>query len=68
MATEYGIGISFMSDRELTQDELDHLVNAVAVQVEDPSGLNGDKRAEFTVSECAYDVWHINKAEDEEAK
>jgi hypothetical protein len=68
MATEYRIGISFTSDRELTQEELDHLVNAVAVQVEDPSGLNGDKRAKFTVSECAYDVWHINKAEDEDAK
>lgn len=61
MRTEYGIGISFFTDRELTQDELDHLLNAVAVQIEDPSGLNGDKRAEFTVSECAYDVFHINK-------
>ena len=61
MRTEYGIGISFFTNRELSEEELDHLLNAVAVQVEDPSGLNGDKRAEFTVSDCAYDVFHINK-------
>ncbi len=65
MSTEYGIGISFFTDRELTEEELDHLLNAVAVQVEDPSGLNGDKRATFTVSDCAYDVFHINKADED---
>lgn len=65
MRTEYGIGISFFTDRELSEDELDHLLNAVAVQVEDPSGLNGDKRAAFTVSDCAYDVFHINKSDEE---
>lgn len=65
MATEYGIGISFFTNRELSEEELDHLLNAVAVQVEDPSGLNGDKRATFTVSDCAYDVFHINKGDEE---
>jgi hypothetical protein len=68
MSTEYGIGISFFTDRELTQDELDHLLSAVAAQIEEPAGFNGEKRAAFTVSECAYDVFHINKAEDEDAK
>jgi hypothetical protein len=58
MNIEYGIGISFLSDRELTQDELDHLINAVAVQIEEPAGLNGDKRATFTVSGLAVDAWH----------
>lgn len=57
MSTRYGIGISFTVDRKLTADEFDHLLNAVAVQIEDPSGLNGDKRASFTVSEIAYDTW-----------
>ena len=65
MATEYGIGISFFTDRELTQEELDHLLNAVAVQVEDPAGFDGNKRAAFTVSDCAYDVFHISKADEE---
>jgi hypothetical protein len=54
MKTKYSIEISFHTDRKLNADELDHLLNAVAVQVEDPSGLNGNKRAEFTVSEISY--------------
>lgn len=57
MSTEYRIGISFTVDRKLTADEFDHLLNAIAVQIEDPSGLNGDKRASFTVSNIAYDTW-----------
>ncbi len=57
MSTEYGIGISFNTNRKLSQDELDQLVNAVAVQIEEPAGLNGDKRATFTVSGIACDVW-----------
>lgn len=56
MSEKYSIKVSFSTDRRLTADELDHLLNAVAVQVEDPSGLNGDKRASFTVSEISYDV------------
>lgn len=58
MNTEYGIGISFNTNRKLSQDELDQLINAVAVQIEEPSGLNEDKRAAFTVSDLAVDVWH----------
>lgn len=58
MNTEYGIGISFNTNRKLSQDELDQLINAVAVQIEEPSGLNGDKRAAFTVCDLALDVWH----------
>jgi hypothetical protein len=57
MSKEYGIGISFTASRELTQAELDHIVNAVAVQVEEPSGLDGSKRAEFTVSNLAIDAF-----------
>jgi hypothetical protein len=60
MNTEYGIGISFNTNRKLSHDELDQLINAVAVQIEDPSGLNGDKRAAFTVSNLAYDIWANN--------
>ena len=58
MNAEYGIGISFNTNRKLSQDELDQLINAVAVQIEEPSGLNGSKRAAFTVSDLAVDVWH----------
>jgi hypothetical protein len=57
MSTEYGIGISFNTNRKLSQDELDQLINAVAVQIEEPSGLNGDKRAAFTVFDLAVDAW-----------
>ena len=56
MGEKYSIKLSFSTDRRLTADELDHLLNAVAVQVEDPSGVNGDKRASFTVSEISYEV------------
>jgi hypothetical protein len=58
MNTNYKIEISLTTNRELTESELNHLVNAVAVQVEEPSGFNGDKRAAFTVLECAFDVSH----------
>lgn len=58
MGTEYGISLSFNTTRELTPDELGQLVNAVAAQIEEPTGLNGDKRAAFTVSGLAMDVWH----------
>ena len=54
MDAKYSIEISFHTDRKLNGDELDHLLNAVAVQVEDPSGINGDKRASFEVSEISY--------------
>lgn len=54
MDTKYSIEISFHTKRKLNGDELDHLLNAVAVQIEDPSGLNGDKRASFTVSGISY--------------
>jgi hypothetical protein len=57
MSKEYALGISFTASRELTQDELDHLLNAVACQVEDPAGIDGSKRASFTVSNCAYDFF-----------
>ena len=56
MSNNYTFKISFNSDRKLTADELDHLLNALAVQVEDPSGLDGDKRASFTVSNIAYEL------------
>lgn len=49
MSRGYTISVTFNTDRELTPTELDQLVNAVAVQVEDPAGLDGDKRASFTV-------------------
>lgn len=58
MGTEYGMSLSFNTTRELTQDELGQLVNAVAAQIEEPTGLNGDKRASFTVSGLVMDVWH----------
>ena len=57
MSKEYGLGISFTASRELTRDELDHLLNAVACQVEDPAGIDGSKQASFTVSNCAYDLF-----------
>ena len=46
----YEATISFVTDRKLTEDEKRALENAVAVQVEEPSGLDGSKRAEFTTS------------------
>lgn len=49
MSRGYTILVTFNTDRELTPTELDQLVNAVAVQVEEPAGLDGDKRASFTV-------------------
>ena len=47
----YVISVRFTTDRPMTEEETEQLVNAVAVQVEEPSGLHLNKRAEFeTVS------------------
>lgn len=47
-ANTYVATVSFGTDRRLTQEEIDRLVFAVAVQIEDPSGADGEKRAEFS--------------------
>jgi hypothetical protein len=51
MKCVYGIQFEFTVDRELSEEELDNIINAVSVQVEEPAGLNGEKRATFTVSD-----------------
>lgn len=48
---EYGLAVTFKVDRELSQQEMDRLIDAVAAQIEEPAGLDGEKRATFTVSE-----------------
>jgi hypothetical protein len=52
---KYEMKVKFTADRLLTDEEVDRLVDAVAAQVEEPSGLDGDKRASFAVSnfDCA---------------
>ena len=52
----YVISVRFTTDRPMTEEETDQLVNAVAVQVEEPSGLELNKRANFeTVSTVEID-------------
>ena len=47
----YVISVRFTTDRPMTEEETDQLLNAVAVQIEEPSGLELNKRADFeTVS------------------
>jgi len=48
-ANTYVATVSFSADRRLTEDEIDGLSRAIHVQVEDPSGLDGEKRANFSV-------------------
>ena len=50
-ANKYVATVSFATDRRLTQNELDALAFAVGVQVEDPAGLEGAKRAEFSTAD-----------------
>jgi hypothetical protein len=47
----YQLAVTFKVDRELSQQEMDRLIDAVAAQIEEPAGLDGAKRATFTVSE-----------------
>lgn len=57
----YKIVIEFTTDRKLTEDELDHLVIATTVQVEDPADHTGEsKRASFTTSKVVSDAIHSN--------
>lgn len=52
----YEATISFVTDRKLTEEEKRALEAAVAVQVEEPSGLDGSKRAEFTTSQVKVNL------------
>jgi hypothetical protein len=47
---KYTIEISFNADRELTQIELDQLIFALSVQIEEPVNAQGNDE-EFTTSE-----------------
>jgi hypothetical protein len=48
---EYGLAVTFKVNRELSKQEVDRLIDAVATQIEDPAGLDGEKRANFVVSD-----------------
>ena len=48
---EYGLAVTFKVDREISQAEMDRLIDAVAAQIEEPAGLDGEKRANFVVFE-----------------
>jgi len=50
-ANTYVATVSFSADRRLTEAEVDRLSCAIHVQVEDPAGLDGEKRALFEVSD-----------------
>lgn len=52
---EYQLTVTFKVDRELSQQEMDRLIDAVAAQVEEPAGLDGEKRAGFTVFELTIE-------------
>jgi hypothetical protein len=52
MEHEYSITLNFTTDRVLTIDEFHALQGACLSQVDDPAGLNGEKRASFTVIEA----------------
>jgi hypothetical protein len=52
---EYQLAVTFKVDRELSQQEMDRLIDAVATQIEEPAGLDGAKRAEFTVFELTIE-------------
>jgi hypothetical protein len=57
----YKIVIEFTTDRKLTEDELDHLVIASTVQVEDPADYTGEsKRASFTTHTVTSSALHSN--------
>jgi hypothetical protein len=57
----YKIVIEFTTDRKLTEDELDHLVIATTVQVEDPADHTGEsKRASFTTRTVTSSALHSN--------
>ena len=57
----YKIVIEFTTDRKLTEDELDHLVIASTVQVEDPADHTREsKRASFTTHKVVSSALHSN--------
>lgn len=48
--TAYLISIRFDTSRPITEDELWRIIDAVAVQVEEPYDSDSDTRATFTTS------------------
>jgi hypothetical protein len=60
-ANTYVATVSFGTDRRLTADEVARLVSAVAVQIEDPSGADGEKRADFATSDVEARIKRTRK-------
>lgn len=48
--TAYLVSIRFDTSRPITEDELGRIMDAVAVQVEEPYDIDNDARATFTTS------------------
>ena len=52
MKRHYSITVQFVTDRTLLIEELNALEAACFVQVDDPAGLDGERRASFRVLAC----------------
>jgi hypothetical protein len=52
MERHYSITVQFVTDRTLLIEELHALETACFVQVDDPAGLNDERRASFRVLTC----------------
>ena len=69
MSENYSITLNFTTDRMLTIEEFHALQGACLAQVDDPAGLNGEKRASFKIVEAdiEWDGTAVEYLEDEDS-
>jgi hypothetical protein len=53
---EYKIKISFSTNREMTDDEIAHLETAIYTAVNEPSGIDYEKRADYNTTTVDLEV------------
>lgn len=53
---DYKIKISFSTNREMTDDEIAHLETAIYTAVNEPSGIDYEKRADYITTTVDLEV------------
>lgn len=53
---DYQIAISFSTNREMTDDEIAHLETAIYTAVNEPSGIDYEKRADYNTTKVDLEV------------
>jgi hypothetical protein len=58
---DYKINISFSTDRKMTDYEIAHLETSIYTAVNEPSGIDYEKRADYNTTKVDLEVVEVEK-------